>query len=104
MGIQERTWKNETCHAEVLMYEQDVVEEKLTNLAFMNTKQYKADPMTKFHTSEAHETLCDDRIETRLKQNQEVEEQCEDETKRRNARSQSAVMKKNENTKTSEEV
>ena len=40
-----------------------------------------------------------------MKQNQEVKEQCEDETKRSNARgSRSAVMKRNENMKTGEEV
>ena len=73
------------------MYVQDVVEKKLTNLPNINTKQNKADLMTKCHTSEAHERLFDDRIETRFKQNQEVKEQCEDETKRRNAiRSQPA--------------
>ena len=47
------------------------------------------------HIRSKQKRLCDDRIETRLKQNQEVKEQCEDETKRSNARrSQSAVMKK----------
>ena len=64
------------------MYVQDVVEKKLTNLAYINTKQNKADLMTKCRTSEAHKRLCDDRIETRLEQNREVTEQREDETKR----------------------
>ena len=75
---------------------QDVVEKKLTNLAYINTKQNKADLMDKVsHIPSTQERLCDDRIETRLKQNQEVKEQCEDETKRSNARgSQPAVMKK----------
>ena len=36
------------------MYVQDVVEKKLTNLAYINTKQNKADLMTKCYTSEAH--------------------------------------------------
>ena len=77
------------------MYVQDVVEKKLSNLAYSNTKQNKADLMTKRHIRSTQERLCDDRIETRLKQNQEVKEQDEDETKRSNARrSQSAVMKK----------
>ena len=76
MGIQERTWKNETCD--------------LTNLAYINTKQHKVS-----HIRSTQERLCDERIETRLKQNQEVKEQREDETKRSNAKgSQSAVMKK----------
>ena len=39
------------------MYVQDVVEKKLTNLAFIHTKQNKADLMTKCHTSEAHEVV-----------------------------------------------
>ena len=37
---------------------QDVVENKLTNLAYINTKQNKADLMTKCHTSEAHKSGC----------------------------------------------
>ena len=57
------------------MYVQDVVEKKLTNLAYVSTKQNKADLMTKCHTSEAQ--LRDDRIETRLKQNNEVKMQRE---------------------------
>ena len=40
------------------MYLQDVVEKKLTNLAYINTKQNKADLMTKCHTSEAHKRGC----------------------------------------------
>ena len=40
------------------MYEQDVVEKKLTNLANIITKQNKADLMTKCHTSEAHKRGC----------------------------------------------
>ena len=36
------------------MYVQDVVEKKLTNLAYISTKQNKADLLTKCHTSEAH--------------------------------------------------
>ena len=36
------------------MYVQDVVEKKLTNLAYRNTKQNKTDLITKCHTSEAH--------------------------------------------------
>ena len=60
------------------MYVQDVVEKKLTNLAYISTKQNKADLMTKCHTSEAHKRGCaDDRIETRLKQNKEVKMQRE---------------------------
>ena len=40
------------------MYVQDVVEKKLTNLAYINTKQKKADLMTRCHTSEAHKRGC----------------------------------------------
>ena len=40
------------------MYVQDVVEKKLTNLAYNNTKQNKADLMTKCHTSEALKRGC----------------------------------------------
>ena len=40
------------------MYVQDVVEKKLTNLAYISTKQNKADLMTKCHTSEAHKKGC----------------------------------------------
>ena len=40
------------------MYVQDVVEKKLTNLAYINTKLNKADLRTKCHTSEAHKRGC----------------------------------------------
>ena len=40
------------------MYVQDVVEKKLTNLAYTNTKQNKTDLMTKCHISEAHKRSC----------------------------------------------
>ena len=40
------------------MYVQDFVEKKLTNLAYISTKQNKADLMTKCHTSEAHKRGC----------------------------------------------
>ena len=58
------------------MYVQDVVEKKLKNLAYINTKQNKADLMTKcHHIRSTQEVLYDDRIETRLKQNRGVTEQ-----------------------------
>ena len=80
------------------MYVQDVVEKKLTNLAYISTKQNKTDLMTKCHTSEAHKRGCAVvAIETRLKRNQEVKMQHENETKRINARrSPSAVLKSRE--------
>ena len=40
------------------MFVQDVVEKKLTNLAHINTKQNKADLMSKCHTSEAQKKGC----------------------------------------------
>ena len=40
------------------MYVQDVVDKKLTNLAYINMKQNEADLMTKCHTSEAHKRGC----------------------------------------------
>ena len=40
------------------MYVEDVVEKKLTNLAYISTMQNKADLMTKCHTSEAHKRSC----------------------------------------------
>ena len=40
------------------IYVQDVEEKKLTNLAYISTKQNKADLMTKCHTSEAHKRDC----------------------------------------------
>ena len=36
----------------------DIVEKKLTNFAYINTKQNKADLKTKCHTSEAHTRGC----------------------------------------------
>ena len=60
------------------MFVQDVVEKKLTNLAYIKTKQNKADLMLKHK-----ERLCDDGIETRLKQKREVLEQNESEMNRK---------------------
>ena len=40
------------------MFVQDVVGKKMTNLAYITTKQNKADLMTKCHTSEAHKKGC----------------------------------------------
>ena len=37
------------------MFVQDAVGKKLTNLAYINTKQNKAESMTKCHISEAHQ-------------------------------------------------
>ena len=40
------------------MYVQDVVEKKLTNLAYIKSNQNKVDLVTKCHTSEAHKRGC----------------------------------------------
>ena len=40
------------------MYVQEVVEKSLTHLAYISTKQNKADLLTKCHTSEAHKRGC----------------------------------------------
>ena len=40
------------------MFAQDVVEKKLTTLAYVNTNLNKADLMTKCHTFEAHMKGC----------------------------------------------
>ena len=82
MGTQERTWKNETCDAEVHVCARRSGEEVDKSCIHQ-------------HKAEQSRSDDDDRIETRLKQNQEVKEQREDETKRSNTRGrQSAVMKK----------
>ena len=57
---------------------QDVVEKKLTNLAYINKKQKQSRSDDKVsHIRSTQKRLCDDRIETRLKQNQEVKMQRE---------------------------
>ena len=71
------------------MYVQDVVEKKLTNLAYSNTKQNKSRVDDKVsHIRSTQKRLCDDRIETRLQQNREVTEQSEDEAKKRSVNQQ----------------
>ena len=40
------------------VFVQDVVGKKFTNLAYINTKQNKADLMTECHTSEAYKRGC----------------------------------------------
>ena len=95
MGIQERTWKNQTCDAEVHVCARCCGEEVDKSCIHQHeTEQSRSDDKMS-HIRSTQERLCDDKIETRLKQNQEVKEQCEDQTKKSNARrSQSAVMKK----------
>ena len=95
MGIQERTWKNETCDAEVYVCARCCREEVDTSCIHQHEAEQSRSGDKVSHIRSTQERLCDDRIETRLKQNQEVKEQHEDETKKSNARgSQSAVMKK----------
>ena len=56
MGIQARTGKKKHVMLKY-MFVQHVLEKKFTNLAYINTKQNKADLMTKCHTSEAHKKV-----------------------------------------------
>ena len=58
------------------------------------------------HIRSTQERLCDDEFETRLKQNREVTEQCEDETKERKTSEEvnQQWWRRNENMKTSGEV
>ena len=95
MGIQERTWKNETCDAEVHVCARRSGEEVDKSCIHQHKAEQSRSDDEVSHIRSTQERLCDDRTETRLKQNQEVKEQHEDETRRSNARgSQSAVMKK----------
>ena len=64
------------------MYVQDVVEKKLTNLANIHEAEQGRFDDKVSHIRSTQERLCEDRIETRLKQDREVTEQREDETKR----------------------
>ena len=60
------------------MYVQDVVEKKLTNLAYIRTKAKQSRPDDKVsHIRSTQERLHDDKIETRLNQNKEVKMQRE---------------------------
>ena len=91
----ERTWKNETCDAEVHVCARCCGEEVDKSCIHQHEAEQSRSDDKVSHIRSTQERLCDDRIEARLKQNQEVKEQREEETKRSNARgSQSAVMKK----------
>ena len=56
--LQKLVEKKLTTKSAYFSYMQDVVEKKLTNLAYISTKQNKADLMTKCHTFEAHTRGC----------------------------------------------
>ena len=74
-------WEERSIEMLKYMFVQDEVEEKLTNLAYTNTKVNKADWLTKCHTSKAHKRGCamlglrlsGDEKKTRLKQNRQEE-------------------------------
>ena len=68
MAIQERTWKNETCDAEVHVCAR-------RSGAEVDKSCIPHDKVSYIRST--HERLCDDRIETRLKQNQEAKVQRE---------------------------
>ena len=89
------------------MYVQDVVEKKVDEscLHQHEAEQSRFDDKMS-HIRSTQERLCDDRTETRLKQNQEVTEQCEDETKRgkREKRSISSDEEEMRSVRSSEEV
>ena len=90
---------NETCDAEVHVCARRSGEEVDKSCIHKHKAEQSRFDDKVPHIRRTQERLCDDRIETRLKQNREVTEQREGETKRRNVRrSQSAVMKKKRRT------
>ena len=76
MGIQERTWKNESCDAEVHVCARCCGEVDKSCIHQHEAKQSRFDDKVS-HIRSTQERLCDDRIETRLKQNIEVKIQRE---------------------------
>ena len=77
MSIQERTWKNEACDAEVHVRARCCGEEVDKSCIHQHeAKQSRSDDKVS-HIRSTQERLCDDRIETRLKQNIEVKMQRE---------------------------
>ena len=106
MGIQERTWKNETRDAEVHVCARRSGEEVDESCLHQHEAEQSRFDDKMSHIRSTQERLCDDRTETRLKQNQEVTEQCEDETKRgkREKRSISSDEEEMRSVRSSEEV
>ena len=82
MGIQERTWKNETRDAEVHVCARRSGEEVDESCIHQHEAEQSRFDDKVSHIRSTQEMLCDDRIETRWKQNREVTEQRADETKR----------------------
>ena len=77
MGIQERTWKNEACDAEVHVWARCCGEEVDKSCIHQHeAKQSRSDDKVS-HIRSTQERLRDDGIETRLKQNKEVKMQRE---------------------------
>ena len=77
MGIQERTWKNETCDAEVHVCTRCCGEEVHKSCIHQHKAEQSRSDDKVSHIWSTQERLRDDRIETRLKQNKEVQMQCE---------------------------
>ena len=76
MGIQERTWKNETCDAEVHVCARRCREEVDKSCIHWHEAEQSRSDDKMSHIRSTQETLYGDRIETRLKQNKEVKMQC----------------------------
>ena len=77
MGIQERTWKNETCDAEVHVCARCCREEVDKSCIHQHEAEQSRSDDKVSHIRSTQERLRDDRIETRLKQNKEVKMQRE---------------------------
>ena len=74
MGIQERTWKNETCDAEVHVCARCCREEVDKSCLHQHEAEQSRSDDQVSHIGSTQERLRDDRIEPRLKQNKEVEQ------------------------------
>ena len=77
MGIQERTWINETCDAEVHVCARCCREEVDKSCIHQHEAEQSRSDDKVSHIRSTQERLRDDRIETRLKQNKEVKMQRE---------------------------
>ena len=77
MSIQERTWKNEACDAEVQVRARCCGEEVDKSCIHQHEAKRSISDDKVSHIRSTQERLCDDRIETRLKQNIEVRMQRE---------------------------
>ena len=83
MGIQERTRKNETCDAEVHVSARCCREEVDESCLHLHEAEQSRSDDKVSHIRSTQERLCDDRIETRLKQNKEVEDAMREEVNQR---------------------